>query len=277
MKPGKGWSSWQTPSATPWLRLGARCAVFGVLILAGCRSALPAVDRNLMADRGISRRNVGVAERYTVLCPDVLDIAIDNHPEFSGPHPIGIDGRIDLDPLGRPCVEGQTVEEIAQAIADLASIAAAQVQVRVADYRSHCIFLFGEVMGSQRAVPYQGQETVLDLLQRTGGITQGAAPENVFVVRPHVLDGGRPQVFHVDLRAIVLKHNDRTNLRLEPFDQVHVGETRRAGFEKCIPPCLRPLYESLCGWLPFPDAELEPKSSAKGQTPELLGTQLSHP
>jgi protein involved in polysaccharide export with SLBB domain len=246
-------------------------------MLVGCRSTSSAVDRNLMADRGQTRRNVGVAERYTVVCPDVLDIVIDNHPELSGPHPIGIDGRIDLDPLGRPCVEGQSVEEIALAIADMTSVTAAQVQVRVADYRSHCIFLFGEVMGSQRAVAYQGQETVLDLLHRTGGITTGAAPENVYVVRLHVLDGGRPEVFHVDLRAIVLRHDDRTNLRLKPFDQVHVGETRRAGLEKCIPPWLRPLYESLCSWLPFPDAELEPKSSAQGQTQQVLGTQLTHP
>jgi protein involved in polysaccharide export with SLBB domain len=235
-----------------------RCAGCGALLLGGCQAMAPAVGRQLMADRGPTLRNEGVAERYAVLCPDVLDIVIRTRPELSGLHPVGVDGRIDLEPAGRPCVEGQNVDEIAQEIADLTGLASPQVKVRVASYRSDCLFLFGEVMGSQRAVPYQGQETVLDLLQRTGGITAGAAPDNVYVVRPHVLDGQRPEVFHVDLRAIVLKHDDRTNLRLEPFDQVHVGETRQAGIGRCVPPWLRPLYKRLCGWLPFPEEESPP-------------------
>jgi protein involved in polysaccharide export with SLBB domain len=230
--------------------------LLGVLVLTGCRSAAPAVSRRLMADHGRTVRNEGVAERYAVLCPDVLDIVLANYPELSGPHPIGVDGCIDLEPLGRPCVEGQTVEEIAQDVADLAGVNVDQVQVHVRAYRSQWIFLFGEVTGSERAVPYQGQETVLDLLQRIGGITPGAATESVYVVRPHIQDGQRPEVFHVNLRAIVLGHNDKTNLRLQAFDQVHVGQTRRASLQSCVPPWLRPFYEGLCGWLPFPEEEI---------------------
>jgi protein involved in polysaccharide export with SLBB domain len=227
--------------------------MLGLLVLAGCRLGSSAVDRHLMEDRWQTNRNEGVAERYAVLCPDVLDIMIATHPELSGPHPIGVDGCIDLEPVGRPCVEGQTVEEIAQEVADLAAVNIEQVQVRVAEYRSQCIFLFGEVMGSERAVAYRGQETVLDLLQRIGGITAGAAPDNVYVVRPHLQDGQRPEVFHVDLRGIVLRHDEKTNLRVQPFDQVHVGQTRRAGLQSSVPPWLRPLYARICGWLPFPD------------------------
>ncbi|HYV37763.1 MAG TPA: hypothetical protein VE988_18910, partial [Gemmataceae bacterium] len=103
------------------------------------------------------------------------------------------------------------------------------------------IYVIGEVIGLQRAVPYHGQETVLDLLQRTGGITPGAEPEGVYVVRSHVGDAKRPEVFHVDLRAIVIDHDERTNLRLQPFDQVHVAATRRAGLQKIMPPWLRKL------------------------------------
>ena len=45
---------------------------------------------------------------------------------------------------------------------------------------------------------------MLDLLQRVGGIAPGAAPQDVYVVRSH-LGEGRPEVFHVDLDAIVLR------------------------------------------------------------------------
>jgi protein involved in polysaccharide export with SLBB domain len=242
MKPGGAWSTWQTARAKRSLLAGLCCAL---ALLAGCRST-GAVESLLMAD---PYQPVGVAQHYAVTCPDVLDITFANHPELSGPHPVGVDGRIDLLPLGQPRVEGQTVDEIACRLAQLAGLPGPGVQVHVADYRAQCVYLFGEVMGSQRAVPYQGQETVLDLLRRTGGITSGAAPEEVYVVRTHVGDAQRPEVFHVDLRAIVLQQDEQTNLRLQPFDQVHVGATRRAGLEKCVPPWLRPCYERMCGWM----------------------------
>jgi protein involved in polysaccharide export with SLBB domain len=264
MKRGKGRSSWQAHPSKCGLRLAGYCAVLVLVLLAGCSTTSPAVERNLMADRGQTNRNEGVAERYTVLCPDVLAIDLVGHPELSGPHPVGVDGCLDLEPLGRPCVEGQTVDEIAQEIADLAVVPVEHVRIRVADYRSQCVFLFGEVMGAERAVPYQGQETVLDLLQRIGGITPGAAPDDVYVVRPHVQDRQRPEVFHVDLPAIVLRHDERTNLRLLPFDQIHVGQTYRAKLTSCVPPWLRPVYESLCSWLPFPQATPSgPRSAAE--------------
>jgi protein involved in polysaccharide export with SLBB domain len=198
-----------------------------------------------------SNYGASAAASYPVVCPDVLDLVIEGHPGLSGPHPIGIDGRLDLEPVGRPRVEGQTVPEINQQLAELLGMPRSAVHVSVGAYHGQCIYLVGEVTGLQRAVPYQGQETVLELLQRTGGITPGAEPEAVYVVRSHVSEGKRPEVFHVDLRAIVLNRDDATNLRLQPFDQVHVGATRRARVEKALPPWLRPCFDHLCSWVPF--------------------------
>jgi protein involved in polysaccharide export with SLBB domain len=253
MKPGKARSSWTLPRAKGRLLAGWCCALATLLLATGCRTLTPDFERDLMIGRGQAARNAGVAERYTATCPDVLDVVIANHAELSGPHPIGIDGRLDLEPVARPRVEGETIDEIAQQLASLVGLPVQVVQVRVQQYRSQCVFLFGEVKGLQRAVPYQGQETVVDLLRRTGGITAGAAPRDCYVVRTHVGDAKRPEVFHVDLQAIVAEHDARTNLRLQPYDQVHVGGTRRAGLEKCVPPWLRPLYQRLCAWVPLPD------------------------
>ena len=212
MKPGKRRSFWQAFRAKRWLLALIACAW-----LAGCRSPREHVDTNLMQNTGPTTRSAGVAESYVLLCPDVLDIQLANHPELSGPHPIGVDGRIDLAPLSHPRVEGETTAQVAQQLAQLAALPFDQVTVRVSEYRAQCIYLFGEVNGLQRAVPYQGQETVLDLLKRTGGITKGAAPDEVYVVRTHVGDNKRPEVFHVNLPAIVMKHDERTNLRLLPL------------------------------------------------------------
>jgi protein involved in polysaccharide export with SLBB domain len=227
------------------LRTVRSALIVGLSLLAGCHGPEVNITGYLMSYRGLYQPGAGIAETYAVVCPDILDVNIANHPDWCGFYPIGVDGRIDLEPLGRPRIEGQTTDEIEQQLGELASVQSSQVHVRVAEYHGLCIYLFGEVMGSQRAVPYQGQETVLELLQRTGGITQDAAPEEVYVIRPHVSDDKRPEVFHVNLRAIVLRHDNSTNLRLQPFDQVHVGATRQAGLQKCVPPWLRPFYREV--------------------------------
>src|SRR5262249_4409135 len=142
-------------------------------------------NRDVMAYHGPIQPGAGITETYAVVCPDVLDVVIAKHPELSGLHPIGVDGRLDLEPLGRPRVEGETVLEIASQLAEMTGSPPGAVKVEVAEFHAQWIYLFGEVTGLQRAVPYQGQETVVDLLQRTGGITQGAAPEEVYVIRTH--------------------------------------------------------------------------------------------
>jgi protein involved in polysaccharide export with SLBB domain len=223
-----------------------------LVCLAGCATNRADVDKRLTAEG--DRRQRGVVESYTVACPDVLEVGVAGRPEVGGPLAVAIDGRIDLRDLGRLRVEGLTVPEIARQVAVLARVPPEAVRVRVAEYRSRPVYLFGEVSGLQRAVAYQGQETVLDLLRRAGGLTPGAEPGSVYVVRSHIIDGDRPEVYHVNLRAIVLHKDHRTNLRLQPYDQVYVGETPQARLERSLPPWLRPLYQSLSGMRAEPPA-----------------------
>jgi protein involved in polysaccharide export with SLBB domain len=185
-----------------------------------------------------------------VRCPDVLQITVADHPTWGGRVVVQPNGEISLNSGGRLAVEGRTIAEITRAVAEHLGIPPAQIQVAVAEFRSQHLLLFGEVTGQERMVAYEGPETVLDLLRRAGGITPGASPDNVQVVRSHVADGKAPEVFHVDLAAILLKNDPRTNVRLEPFDQIYVGQTRRSTLAACFPPWLRPLYEGLCGMRP---------------------------
>jgi protein involved in polysaccharide export with SLBB domain len=252
----------QQPMATPgdgrssrkprrWLGL-----VLG--LAAGCASGRPHVDQALLADKGARPAGSGGVAPYAAACPDVLEIAVARRPDLTGEDSIDPCGCIRLGNVARLRVEGLPTAAIARKVAAAAGAPTADVQVRVADFKSQQIYLFGEVAGLQRAVPYQGPETVLDMLQRAGGITTGASPGHVYVIRSHVADAGQPEVFHVDLDAIVMNHDTRTNLRLEPSDQVYVGESRRSSLEKCVPPCLRPVYEMLCGLAGARRAKLEP-------------------
>lgn len=240
-----------------WQRRSIVTAGYGLgvvlCVLSGCVTSKPHIDQAMRTEQGGPVRNEGVAGQYRLRCPDVLEVNVLGQPDLLVRGPIGPDGRFDLPGYGRLRIEGQTMGETAQALAAVDDVPVAVVQVRVLQYRSQQIYLFGEGIGLPRAVPYQGPETVVDLLERIGGLTPGAAAGDVYVVRPHLTTGRPPEVFHIDLAAILLKRNQGTNLRLEPFDQVHVGQTRQACLEKCVPPWLRPTYESLCGLRPPPE------------------------
>jgi protein involved in polysaccharide export with SLBB domain len=246
MEAGKGGPIWRPPRR-PWLGL-----LFG--LLAGCATT-PTLDRALRApnDPAAERR---AAEGYTVACPDALDLSVPGRPDLTGREVVGPDGCIALGGLGRLRVEGHGTAEIGQNVAAVAGVPPAAVRVRVADFQSQQLYLVGQVAGLQRAVPYQGPETVLDLLRRVGGLTAGAAPEDVYVVRSRLAEGKQPEVFRVNLRAIVLRHDPQTNISLQPFDQVFVGESGQSCLCRCVPPWLRPLYEALCGMRRAPDTAL---------------------
>jgi protein involved in polysaccharide export with SLBB domain len=232
MDVGKGWSS----------GLGLL-----LCLLAGCALGRPHLDEALLADPGTAQRHQAVAERYRVACPDVLEVTVAGRADLGGRSTIKADGRIDLGGYGRVRVEGLAPPDIAARLARPLGAAPADVRVRVAEYNSQQVYLVGEVTGLQRAVPYQGPETVVDLLHRTGGITPGAAPGEVHVIRAGVAEGQAPQVFHIDLQAIVLKQDQHTNVTVQPFDQVYVGESDESCFAKCVPPCFRCLYDTLWG------------------------------
>ena len=237
----------------PISALARRLPFLGVgLVLAGCASTPQRanIEKNLMTGRQSITHRAEVLEGYRVACPDEIELKVEGRGDFDQRQVVAPDGCIDLGRYGRFRVEGQTVRTIAQTIADRLGVPPASVKVRVVEYDSRYLILIGEVVGRHRTIPYRGEETVLDVLQRVGGITPGAEPTEVYVVRSHLGDIDRPEVFHVDLQDIVLKRNLETNIRVLPYDQIFVGETRQARIEKCLPPWLKPTYMSLWGMIP---------------------------
>ncbi len=236
MNSGGGRSIWWAGLLTPFL-----------VVLSGCVTNRAQIEQAVIAPRPSSSQSLQTASAYRARCPDLLHVDIAGLPQYSGPRRIEVDGRISLGEAGRAQVDGATTPEIVSAVAEVVGVPPEQVHVAVAEHKSQYLYLYGQIAGMQRAVPYQGPETVLDLLRRVGGLRTGAALRDITVIRPHVAEGKTPEVFHVDLAAIVLKNDAETNVLLEPFDQVHVGQSRRAHFSDCLPPWLRPVYDRLCG------------------------------
>jgi protein involved in polysaccharide export with SLBB domain len=226
---------------------GTGLVLVGALaLLAGCAHPKP-LDQELSPPPAAGRPDPAVLARYQVGCPDVLELETVNRPDLTGLRPVGADGRIDLGLAGRVRVEGMTAAEVARCVAREVEVPATAVTVRVAEHNSQKVYLYGEVSGMQRPVAYVGPEPVLDLLRRAGGVTEGAAVGNVQVIRPHVIDGGSPEVFRVDVEAVLHGRDTTSNVLVEPFDQVHVGQSQKKRVEKVVAPCLRPLYEAVSG------------------------------
>jgi polysaccharide export outer membrane protein len=254
MKTGERWSCWKSALTG--------CLLQALLCAPGCLKDRN-LDKNLLNGPNFSSRPEEVIESYRVGCPDVIELQVGGRPDCSRHFPVGADGKIDLGEYGRLRVESHTLPEVAHLIADELEASPSTVRVRVVGFRSEYVLLFGEVAGRERSIPYRGQETVVELLQRVGGITVEAAPNDVYVVRPHLGGNQRPEVFHVDLQAIVFRGDNRTNLRILPFDQIYVGETRRAKLEKVLPPWLRRALLALSNNRPNPgddQARTEPPS-----------------
>ncbi len=187
---------------------------------------------------------------YRIGCPDVLEIAFADHPEWDAYASVDLDGRVVMAHPGSPRLEGRTLEDARHELARLARVDPDRVTVHLAAARSSRVFLHGPIRGRCRVVPYQGPEPVIDFLKRVGGLPPGSKLNQVYVVRPNVALGQRPEVFQVDVPAVLADGNQMTNVPLKPSDEVYIGETKRSVLARILPNWLGPLYRKLAGLLP---------------------------
>lgn len=190
------------------------------------------------------------AAAYRVGCPDVLEVTFLDHPEHDVYAAVDLDGRIPLQYPGSPRAEGRTLDDLRHELASLAGVAPDRVGLRLAAARSSHVYVHGPIRGRSRVVPYQGPEPVIDFLKRVGGLPPGSKLSEVYVVRPNVASGGRPEVFPVDVAAVLMDNDPTTNVALRPSDEVYVGETKKSVLARAVPDVLDPLYRRLTGLLP---------------------------
>ena len=229
-------------------------AVFAILCVAGCATT----DRNQLETALAANRHPPghspADEGYVIACPDHVELRVSSRDDIRFVGPVEPDGRIDIDGVGRLRVEGQTPTGVRRQISTIVDVSYDAVSVRVTHHQSRYIFLTGSVMGSQQAVPYEGPESVVEFLQRAGGLKPGAALNQIHVVRSRVTDGGPPEVYDIDVEAVLLRGDRRSNLVLQPFDQVYVGQTKRSAIVPMLPPWLRPAFKAACVFCPNPNA-----------------------
>jgi protein involved in polysaccharide export with SLBB domain len=209
------------PIAVRLIRPRLSLAAAGCLFLAGCQVIWPKPLPQKPATPPITDV-AAVSQAYPVCFPDVLELNVAGRPDCSGTRLVYPDGRLDLGLAGEVFAEGCTAAELTQRIADAACVPAQQVRCRVSAARSRVIYLVGSGAAEPRAVAYRGPERATDLLRRAGGLSADVDPD-VRVVRRNVARGTAIETFRIDLAA-VRRGDARTDLILEPNDEVHVAE-----------------------------------------------------
>lgn len=184
---------------------------------------------------------------YVIGCPDVLAVRFADSPQLDCLVAVDLDGRLPISDAIQPHVEGRSLDDARQSVAVAAKCDLARVTVQLADARTGRLYLFGPEQNRQQVVSYVGAERLVDFLYRTGSLRPGCSDlGDVFVLRPNVAIGGKPQVFRADLGA-VQRGDHTTNVILESGDQVYVGETRRSSFARLLPAWLKPSYMRMAG------------------------------
>lgn len=190
---------------------------------------------------------------YRLGAADVVVLQFRDRPQWNMVVSVDVDGCLPIEEIGSPRATGLTAEELRQAVASSTGLDPDGIHIEIEDARRARLLILGPDNGRQRVVPYLGPETVLEVLIRVGALRPNATNwHDVYVLRPNVAEGRPAEVFTVDLEAILLDHDGRTNIVVNPADQIYVGETRRSSFVRLLPEWMKPIYRQIMGLLPEP-------------------------
>lgn len=159
---------------------------------------------------------------------DEIEIQVRNHPEFSGEATIYPDGIVELPDIHYRAPNGNKLkaaglnkETLADKISEFLRyyIKDPVVTVRIAEYKSKKVYVFGAV-GSPGIVFMEREGlTIRDAILKAGLLTRDAAASKVHIISP---DPKETSYQVVNLKRILYKGQIKENIILKPDDIVYV-------------------------------------------------------
>ena len=158
-------------------------------------------------------------EFYVIGAGDGLSINVWKEPTLSGTVKVRPDGFVTLPLINEVQVVGLTTGQLRKTLEEKYKEFTTDpfVTIRVEGIASSEVFLLGQV-GKPGAFPLSGNESILQLLTRAGGLSVFADRSNIRVVRR---DGDRVTEYIVDYDAII-KGDLKQDVLLRPGDRIIV-------------------------------------------------------
>jgi len=160
------------------------------------------------------------ADEFYVIGPgDTLDIVVWKEAALSGTAKVRPDGYVTLPLVNEVQASGLTTAQLRKTLEDKYRdyIASPFVSIRVTEITSSVVFLVGQVT-KPGAYLVSGNDTVLQIITRAGGLNLFADYHNVKVVRR---DGASVTEYTVDVEAI-MKGDLKQDISLRPGDRIMV-------------------------------------------------------
>jgi polysaccharide biosynthesis/export protein len=150
-----------------------------------------------------------------------------NTQQITGEYLVCPDGTINLRQYGTVSIMGKTIAEACQAVEKhLAKhFKAPKVSIDLKQLNSKVYYVItdGAGMGDNiRRLPVTGNETVLDAIAATGGLSQ-LSSKKIWIARPSATSADKGQVLPVDYEAITQRGATATNYQILPGDRVFIA------------------------------------------------------
>jgi len=193
-----------------------------LLAASACFSQGTPTDKPLAATRSTSAPDLkGAPEAgsaYKIGVGDVLHITVWEEPQFTEVAVVRPDGMISLPLVSEVPVAGMTPESAETALTARLEkyVHKPRVTVTVQDIRSRMVYVTGEVQ-RPGAYPLIDTMTVVQLIARSGGPTDFAKKNKVYVLR-----AGNSAKINVDYRKVLKGQSPEQNVELAPGDTVVV-------------------------------------------------------
>jgi polysaccharide export outer membrane protein len=127
----------------------------------------------------------GERKPYVIGVTDVLAITVWKNQELSVAAPVRPDGKISVPLLDDVQAEGLTPQELKEVLTEALSefIAAPDVTVLVREMNSRTVYLLGEGVAANGALPLRREMRVLEAIATMGGFTVWAKKNRVRILR----------------------------------------------------------------------------------------------
>jgi len=158
-------------------------------------------------------------EFYVIGAGDVLSINVWKEPSLTGPVKVRPDGFVTVPLVNEIQVVGLTTAQLRKMLEDKYKEFTVDpfVTIRLESIASSEVFLVGQV-GKPGALPLNGNETLLQILTRAGGLTPFADRSNIRVVRRN---GDKITEYIADYDGII-KGDLKQDILLRPGDRIIV-------------------------------------------------------